>query len=145
MNVYRVTFGNGDTIDLELPGAHVPPEIILGQLAEHHLGPAGQVAAFITRDPGTPAERVVWRRLDANRSERIVELENGTPKTVRLFVSFAYEHPEENRTVFGSTVLDMDFEPYEPEHIDHLQAQIATHISVHRVVIMGWKKFGEQS
>ena len=86
MNVYRVTYGSGATIDVELTGSHVPPPIVLEE-AKRTIPLTEEISeyvpAFITRDPGTPAERVVWRRLDANRSERIVELENGTAEDDR--------------------------------------------------------------
>ena len=133
MNVYRTTFGNGDTIDLELPGPHYPPEIILRQVAEH---PAGEVASFITRDPGTPAERVVWRRLDANRSER----------TIRLFVSFVYDDASDEEPAgtviheYGNTIIDIEFEPFDGDHIDMLQAKIGLHINAHKVIILGWQR-----
>jgi len=141
MTEYTVTYQSGRQIAVELPG-HPNRHVVLAAAAE--LEDVREPAVTITRDAGKPNEMVVWRMLDHPRSLATVELPEDEPESFRLFVTFAYEivgtvHTP-NRPAFGNTMLDIDFEPSEPEHIESLQAQIAAHTNIDRVIILGWQR-----
>lgn len=138
---YTVVYGNGARVNVLLPGRNVPAQLVVAaaEEAEPTLT-AEQVPAMIVRDAGLPPEMVVWRRLDADRSEATIELpeEEADPEPFRLFVSFSYDHG--GTPAFGNTMLDIEFEPCTPEHVGQLQTQIATFAEVGRVIILGWQR-----
>lgn len=154
MSRYTVRFDTGAETTVELPYYHPSPETVMEAVREANPDQIhGPIR--ITRDQGRPGEQVIWKLpRDAVEAKEQQNHIMGRQE-VRLFVSFAYDQADidgvlvnpENaapagtvRTVFGSALLDMEFEPFEQGHLDHLTAMIAEHTGVSRVVLMGWQE-----
>ena len=90
------------------------------------------------------------RRLEADDARQITDLAKRALEAidagpVRLFISFAYRGVDSygdptDPPLFGNTVVDTDFEPFEPDHIAGLQRVIEEHADRAHVIILHWQR-----
>jgi hypothetical protein len=148
MSRFTVRFDTGAEVAVDLPGRYPAPEMVMEAVREANPDQNGRPVR-ITRDQGWPGEHVTWK-LPRDAAEAKEQQNHIMGKReVRLFVSFVYDQAEgepgeeTTRTVFGSALLDMEYAPYEQEHLDYLMAHIASHAGVHRIVLMGWQELAK--
>jgi hypothetical protein len=134
VTTYGATLTGGVQVTIEQPYEHVGAPVLL-EAIEQKTGRARRDVESIVRSPGRPDERTVYTRISHGGANPLVSM-------TRIFVSFVYEPAgsKAGTREYGSALLDMEYEPYEQLHLDHLAQQIAQHVESEKVIVLGWQK-----
>jgi hypothetical protein len=137
VTTYLATLLDGRSVRIELPYDHAGAPVLLDEIAKQHECTKRDVKAIV-RNPGKPDERTVYT-LTSSRGAA-----SPLSQKVRLFVSYVYEPAEREKDdpkrEYGSALLDMEYEPYEQGHLDHVTRIIAEAIGSERVIVLGWQR-----
>lgn len=144
---FEITFDDGEVVTVGL-STYKPSISALIALARSKYPQADRSAVRIERMlrphekhsliGDAPTRELVWA------AETVVQLPP-VPESVRIFITFTYEEKRQttcglSRVVTGNVVADIEYEPYEMDHVAGLQEMIAQAEGLNRVIITGWQK-----
>jgi hypothetical protein len=139
---FEVTYDDGAQLSVDIPSLHPGADYVLSAVEDAHHKSADRALSIVRHGPA--GKSVIWRRP--------VNPRGIAQQSIRLFASFAYEIEEAEptpmrRTVYGNTLLDIEFEPSESAHVAGLEAQLAHYISEQgielrsgTVTLMHWQR-----
>ena len=134
MTTYAAQLSGGESATIEMPYEHVAPTVLL-EAVEKQTGRARRDIDTIVRSPGRPDQRTVYARISHGGENPLVSM-------TRIFISYVYEPAgsKSGTREYGSALLDMEYEPYEQLHLDHLAAKIGEHVDSEKIIVLGWQK-----